>query len=115
MKLVSAVRQKETAVCAGLLQASSAVLKVCNKYVAKAAPPMVKGYVGTPIGNFVVAQVAAVVLENAPVEKERIGRLQSALLTTAWLELSKTLKIEELLEQILSAPEVKRALVDDEK
>lgn len=95
---------------AAMLEAGSLANKAITKLVSKKAPVMVRGYVDTPLGRLVTANLAQLALQQFRPGDVRLQKLTDAMILTAYQELISTIDLDSMLDQLLDDKQVKKAL-----
>lgn len=95
---------------AAMLEAGSLANKAITKLVSKKAPVLVRGYVDTPLGRLVTANLAQLALQQFRPDDARLQKLTDAMILTAYQELISTIDLDSMLDQLLDDKQVKKAL-----
>lgn len=101
---------KEAAKSAAYMEAGRMANDKAAQVLAKKAPLMVRGYVDTPVGKLVIANVAALALAQLRPNDRRAAKLTQAMQVQAYTELIRDWDIESMLDDLLSNATVKKAL-----
>lgn len=101
---------KSAATSAAFNEAGRIVNKKAKEVLAKKAPLMVRGYVDTPVGGLVIANLAAMAVDHFRPNDQRLIRLTKAMQVQAYAELIQTFDIESFIDDLLDNSTVKRAL-----
>ncbi len=101
---------KQAATSAAYLEAGRIANNTFASFAAAKAPFMVKGYIDTPVGKLVLANIAAVAQRELRPNDLRLQRLVEAMSTQAFLAIYQDFDIEGQLEQLLANSTIKRAL-----
>jgi hypothetical protein len=101
---------KQTAVSASFLEAGRIANNQIAMLLAKKAPMMVRGYVDTPVGKLVVANVATLAAEQFRSNDPKLKKLTQAMMVQAYQELIQELDIEGYIDALLNDGKIKQAL-----
>lgn len=101
---------QQAATSAAFMEAGRIANNQIAKFAAKKAPILVRGYVETPIGKLVVANLAALAASHFRGEDARLAVLTKAMTVQAYQELIQELDIEAFIDELLDSKDVKRAL-----
>lgn len=101
---------KEAAKSAAYMEAGRMANDKAAQVLSKKAPLMVRGYVDTPVGKLVIANVAALALAQLRPNDRRAAKLTQAMQVQAYSELIRDFDIESLLDDLLNNATVKKAL-----
>lgn len=107
-KLVA--NNKAVAVNAGYMEAGRIANNQVTKLVAAKAPLMVKGYIDTPVGKVVLANLTAMAVEQFRPTDAKLKKVSVAMMTQAYQELIQTVDIEGMLNELTSSDGIKAAL-----
>lgn len=107
-KLVA--NNKSVAVNAAYMEAGRIANNQVTKLVAAKAPLMVKGYVDTPVGKVVLANLTAMAVEQFRPTDLKLKKVSVAMMTQAYQELIQTVDIEGMLNELASSDGIKTAL-----
>lgn len=107
-KIVNA--NKAVAVNAAYMEAGRVANNQVTKLVAAKAPLMVKGYIDTPVGKVVVANLTNMAVEQFRPTDARLKKVSQAMMTQAYQELIQTIDIEGMLNELTSSEGIKAAL-----
>ena len=107
-KLVA--NNKAVAVNAGYMEAGRIANNQVTKLVAAKAPLMVKGYIDTPVGKVVLANLTAMAVEQFRPTDAKLKKVSVAMMTQAYQELIQTVDIEGMLNELTSSEGIKAAL-----
>jgi hypothetical protein len=95
---------------AAVLEAGRIVNNQLVKAVSAKAPLMMKGYVDTPVGRVVLANVAITAAQKFRPADARLARLTQAMGVMAYQELVQTFDIEKMINDLLESETIKAAL-----
>ena len=100
----------EAGATAGFMEAGRIANNQTVKFVAKKVPMMVRGYVDTPFGKLLVANMAVLAAAQFRPDDQHLGRLVEAMQVQAYQEMLQMIKIEEFLDELMDNPTIKRAM-----
>jgi hypothetical protein len=95
---------------ASYFEAGNIVNEQLAKIVSAKAPLMVRGYVNTPIGTLVIANLFKVLVHELRGDNAVLQRLSDASMEAAYVDLVRTLRVDELIDELLSIDSIKRAM-----
>jgi len=95
---------------AAYMEAGRIATNQLSKIASSKAPLMVRGYVDTPVGKVVIANLAAVVASQYRPNDAKLIKLTSAMMQNAYMELLRTLDVEGMINEFLEKTDVKAAL-----
>ncbi len=101
---------KDAVSAAALLTAGNIANTQLLKLAVKAAPMMVKGYLNTPVGKIVVANIAAQVLLHFKGDDLRLRPLAEGMLADSYREAMASFDINGMIDSLLEDPGIKNAL-----
>lgn len=101
---------KSAATVAAYQEAGRLANKKAKEVLAKKAPLMVRGYVDTPIGGLVIANLAMLAQQQFRPDDARLVKLTRAMQVQAYQELIQSFDIESFIDELLENNTVKRAL-----
>lgn len=101
---------KSAATVAAYHEAGRLANKKAKEVLAKKAPLMVRGYVDTPIGGLVIANLAMLAQQQFRPEDARLVKLTRAMQVQAYQELIQSFDIESFIDELMENNTVKRAL-----
>jgi hypothetical protein len=107
-KIIAA--NKTVAVTAAYMEAGRIANNQVAKIVAAKAPLMVKGYVDTPVGKLVLANLTSMAVEQFRPTDARLKKVSNAMMSAAYQELIQTVDIEGMLNELTSSEGIKNAL-----
>lgn len=88
--------------------------RIANNQLAKAfsktAPLAVRGYIDTPIGKLVVANIARVAILELRGDNNQLNLLAIAMMEAAYLDAFKQINVEGFIDSLLETKELKKAL-----
>lgn len=79
-------------------------------FAASKAPFMIKGYIDTPFGKLLLANIASVAQRELRPNDARLAKLTEAMLSQAFVALYQDFDIEGALAKLMDSTEIKRAL-----
>lgn len=100
---------KHYAVSGAYLEGGRIANNQIAKLLAKKAPMMVRGYIDTPIGKLVIANLAKMAIDHFRPEPA-LRELAGAMMAKAYQEVLEDFDIEGMIEELVSDPKVKSAL-----
>lgn len=80
------------------------------KVAASKAPMFARGYVDTPVGKLVIANLAAVIAAQYRPNDPKLAKLANAMMQSAYVEAIQSFKIEDMIKEFLSNADIKAAL-----
>lgn len=104
------VNNKTAVIAASYLEAGRVANSRITKLVAPRLPFMAKAYADTPLGRLVIANLAQVVAQQFRADNVALAKLTTAMVTSAYSEMLANLKIDELLDEILSDKKIVAAM-----
>jgi hypothetical protein len=103
-------KNADVARSAAFLEAGRIANNQVAKFAAAKAPLMVKGYVDTPIGKLLIANMANVAAQKFRKGDSRLQELTEAMMVEAWQEVYRIIDIEKMINEMLDNDSIKRAL-----
>lgn len=100
----------EAGATAGFMEAGRIANNQTVKFVAKKVPMMVRGYVDTPFGKLLVANMAVMAAAQFRPDDQHLGRLVEAMQVQAYQEMLQMIKIDEFLDELMDNSTIKRAM-----
>jgi len=91
---------KTMATAAAVTETARIVNKKATALLAKSAPIMVRGYIDTPIGRLVSANLVSIAIDNLRPNDTRLKKLSDAMIATAYQELYQEFDIEGMLDKL---------------
>lgn len=101
---------KTAATVAAYHEAGRMANKKAKELLAKKAPMMIRGYVDTPIGGLVIANLAMLAQQQFRPDDARLVKLTRAMQVQAYQELIQSFDIESFIDELMENNTVKRAL-----
>jgi len=107
---------KEAIADGAFLEAGRIATTEVTKRVAPKLPMMARGYVDSPFGRLVVANLAVLGIEQFRGDDAKLKRLGLAMTTAAYQEVMQLIDVEGMIDDLLDSSAVRRALrkADDE-
>lgn len=103
-------RNKDAAKAAGFAEAGRIANKELTKIIAPRLPMMARGYLDTPLGRLVLANVAVAAAQQFKPDHKPLQALVQAMATQAYVEIVQTVKIDEFIENLLENKTISAAL-----
>lgn len=107
-KMIAA--NKTIAVTGAYMEAGRVANNQVAKLVAAKAPMMVRGYVDTPMGKVVLANLTMMAVDQFRPNDAKLKKVANAMGAVAYQELIQTLDIEGMLNELTSSDGIKAAL-----
>lgn len=101
---------KDGAKSAAYLEAGRIATKELSKAIAPQMPMMVRGYVDSPVGRLILANLAGVAVGHFKPDNYALVRLSQAMITQAYAEMMQQAGIEEFIEKLISNPKIQAAM-----
>lgn len=101
---------KTVAVTGAYMEAGRIANNQVTKLVAAKAPLMVKGYIDTPLGKVVLANLTMMAVDQFRPTDIHLKKVASAMGAVAYQELIQTIDIEGMLNELTSSEGIKAAL-----
>jgi hypothetical protein len=105
-------RNKEAATSAAYLEAGRIANNQVSKLALKALPMGVRGFVDTPGGKIVIANLAMAAFAQFRPQEPKLTKLGQAMAAQAFQELIQTVDVEGFIDQMLAGEGVKKALAN---
>ncbi|QNI21591.1 hypothetical protein [Salmonella phage 3sent1] len=105
---------KSAAVNAAKLEASKIALTQITKVAAKKAPFMIKGYIDTPIGRVVIANLLSVAVDQYAPSNQKAKAVASAAMEAAMLEMVQSFNIAEMIDEMVKGIDISTFTVNTE-
>ena len=80
------------------------------KLVGAKAPLMLKGYVNTPLGKLIIANLAQLALERFQPNNTQAAVLSKAMMVQAYQEVIQLIDVEGVIDELLSDAKISKAL-----
>lgn len=107
-KMIAA--NKTIAVTGAYMEAGRVANNQVAKLVSAKAPMMVRGYVDTPMGKVVLANLTMMAVDQFRPNDAKLKKVANAMGAVAYQELIQTLDIEGMLNELTSSDGIKAAL-----
>ena len=105
---------KSAAVNAAKLEAGKIALTQITKVAAKKAPFMIKGYIDTPIGRVVIANLLSVAVDQYAPANQKAKAVASAAMEAAMLEMVQSFNIAEMIDEMVKGIDISTFTVNNE-
>ncbi|WFG41352.1 hypothetical protein INBLLOGA_00173 [Salmonella phage MET_P1_137_112] len=97
---------KSAVVNAAKLEAGKIALTQITKVVAKKAPFMIKGYIDTPIGRVVIANLLSVAVDQYAPTNQKAKAVAGAAMEAAMLEMVQSFNIAEMIDEMVKGIDI---------
>ncbi|QIO01318.1 hypothetical protein bobsandoy_7 [Salmonella phage bobsandoy] len=97
---------KSAVVNAAKLEAGKIALTQITKVAAKKAPFMIKGYIDTPIGRVVVANLLSVAVDQYAPTNQKAKAVAGAAMEAAMLEMVQSFNIAEMIDEMVKGIDI---------
>lgn len=97
---------KSAVVNAAKLEAGKIALTQITKVAAKKAPFMIKGYIDTPIGRVVIANLLSVVVDQYAPTNQKAKAVAGAAMEAAMLEMVQSFNIAEMIDEMVKGIDI---------
>ena len=97
---------KSAVVNAAKLEAGKIALTQITKVAAKKAPFMIKGYIDTPIGRVVIANLLSVAVDQYAPSNQKAKAVASAAMEAAMLEMVQSFNIAEMIDEMVKGIDI---------
>lgn len=105
---------KSAVVNAAKLEAGKIALTQITKVAAKKAPFMIKGYIDTPIGRVVIANLLSVAVDQYAPSNQKAKAVASAAMEAAMLEMVQSFNIAEMIDEMVKGIDISTFTVNNE-
>lgn len=105
---------KSAVVNAAKLEAGKIALTQITKVAAKKAPFMIKGYIDTPIGRVVIANLLSVAVDQYAPTNQKAKVVASAAMEAAMLEMVQSFNIAEMIDEMVKGIDISTFTVNNE-
>lgn len=105
---------KSAAVNAAKLEAGKIALTQITKVAAKKAPFMIKGYIDTPIGRVVIANLLSVAVDQYAPSNQKAKAVAGAAMEAAMLEMVQSFNIAEMIDEMVKGIDISTFTVNTE-
>ncbi|WCZ57036.1 hypothetical protein K15_008 [Salmonella phage Kenya-K15] len=97
---------KSAVVNAAKLEAGKIALTQITKVAAKKAPFMIKGYIDTPIGRVVIANLLSVAVDQYAPSNQKAKAVADAAMEAAMLEMVQSFNIAEMIDEMVKGIDI---------
>ncbi|WDR22095.1 hypothetical protein PJM41_0010 [Salmonella phage vB_SenS_UTK0009] len=97
---------KSAVVNAAKLEAGKIALTQITKVAAKKAPFMIKGYIDTPIGRVVIANLLSVAVDQYAPSNQKAKAIAGAAMEAAMLEMVQSFNIAEMIDEMVKGIDI---------
>ncbi|QXV85405.1 hypothetical protein bas30_0189 [Escherichia phage TrudiRoth] len=97
---------KSAVVNAAKLEAGKIALTQITKVAAKKAPFMIKGYIDTPIGRIVIANLLSVAVDQYAPTNQKAKAVAGAAMEAAMLEMVQSFNIAEMIDEMVKGIDI---------
>lgn len=97
---------KSAVVNAAKLEAGKIALTQITKVAAKKAPFMIKGYIDTPIGRVVIANLLSVAVDQYAPTNQKAKAVAGAAMEAAMLEMVQSFNIAEMIDEMVKGIDI---------
>ena len=105
---------KSAVVNAAKLEAGKIALTQITKVAAKKAPFIIKGYIDTPIGRVVIANLLSVAVDQYAPNNQKAKAVASAAMEAAMLEMVQSFNIAEMIDEMVKGIDISTFTVNNE-
>ncbi|QJD49386.1 hypothetical protein vBSenE22_083 [Salmonella phage vB_Sen-E22] len=105
---------KSAVVNAAKLEAGKIALTQITKVAAKKAPFMIKGYIDTPVGRVVIANLLSVAVDQYAPSNQKAKAVASAAMEAAMLEMVQSFNIAEMIDEMVKGIDISTFTVNTE-
>ena len=105
---------KSAVVNAAKLEAGKIALTQITKVAAKKAPFMIKGYIDTPIGRVVIANLLSVAVDQYAPSNQKAKAVADAAMEAAMLEMVQSFNIAEMIDEMVKGIDISTFTVNTE-
>lgn len=105
---------KSAVVNAAKLEAGKIALTQITKVAAKKAPFMIKGYIDTPIGRVVIANLLSVAVDQYAHSNQKAKAVAGAAMEAAMLEMVQSFNIAEMIDEMVKGIDISTFTVNTE-
>jgi len=104
----------DAAKTAAILAAGNVANKQLAKLAASKSPMLVRGYIDTPIGKLVIANIVSQLVKQTRPTDAKLQALAEGMIVSAYQDVINTVDIDGLIEEFLGQTAIKRALASIE-
>lgn len=97
---------KSAVVNAAKLEAGKIALTQITKVAAKKAPFMIKGYIDTPVGRVVIANLLSVAVDQYAPSNQKAKAVAGAAMEAAMLEMVQSFNIAEMIDEMVKGIDI---------
>lgn len=105
---------KSAVVNAAKLEAGKIALTQITKVAAKKAPFMIKGYIDTPIGRVVIANLLSVAVDQYAPSNQKAKAVADAAMKAAMIEMVQSFNIAEMIDEMVKGIDISTFTVNNE-
>ena len=105
---------KSAVVNAAKLEAGKIALTQITKVAAKKAPFMIKGYIDTPIGRVVIANLLSVAVDQYAPTNQKAKAVAGAAMEAAMLEMVQSFNIAEMIDEMVKGIDISTFTTNNE-
>ncbi|WCZ57341.1 hypothetical protein K18_008 [Salmonella phage Kenya-K18] len=105
---------KSAVVNAAKLEAGKIALTQITKVAAKKAPFMIKGYIDTPIGRVVIANLLSVAVDQYAPSNQKAKAVAGTAMEAAMLEMVQSFNIAEMIDEMVKGIDISTFTVNTE-
>lgn len=105
---------KSAVVNAAKLEAGKIALTQITKVAAKKAPFMIKGYIDTPIGRVVIANLLSVAVDQYAPSNQKAKAVAGAAMEAAMLEMVQSFNIAEMIDEMVKGIDISTFTTNNE-
>lgn len=105
---------KSAVVNAAKLEAGKIALTQITKVAAKKAPFMIKGYIDTPIGRVVIANLLSVAVDQYAPSNPKAKAVAGAAMEAAMLEMVQSFNIAEMIDEMVKGIDISTFTTNNE-
>lgn len=105
---------KSAVVNAAKLEAGKIALTQITKVAAKKAPFMIKGYIDTPVGRVVIANLLSVAVDQYAPSNQKAKAVAGAAMEAAMLEMVQSFNIAEMIDEMVKGIDISTFTVNTE-
>ncbi|QBQ81108.1 hypothetical protein HdH2rev_00194 [Escherichia phage vB_EcoS_HdH2] len=105
---------KSAVVNAAKLEAGKIALTQITKVAAKKAPFIIKGYIDTPIGRVVIANLLSVAVDQYSPSNQKAKAVADAAMEAAMLEMVQSFNIAEMIDEMVKGIDISTFTVNTE-
>lgn len=105
---------KSAVVNAAKLEAGKIALTQITKVAAKKAPFMIKGYIDTPIGRVVIANLLSIAVDQYAPSNQKAKAVAGAAMEAAMLEMVQSFNIAEMIDEMVKGIDISTCTTNTE-